>query len=335
MALEFPPPNRNNPAAAVFGVQMIRTRPRKLILAVAVLAMTLIVPAYAAKVRTIDGGRDFGPPSCPTPAKEQKREAQDANYDIPDHKECNVFGHVTGFQLRTDSNRAVHKVPANGKLVAWSVDLADPRSNPKNDTLVDERGFFESKLSDETFDNYGSRPVANIEVLKKKGKGRFKLTKKSPIVELDPWLGDSPIFTLKKPLRVRKGRVVALSTPTWVPNFALAEPGGNGSLSEQNKWRGSRKPGSCVGEDTDGDGVVDDDSNLTSGSKPQVRKGSTKKYGCVYSGAQILYSAFLVADKKGGKKGGGKQRRRKRRRAVSAAAGSAPTIEIGGGLAAR
>lgn len=290
-------------------------------------------PAPAAKVVKIGGGKEFGPPSCPTPAKAQKR-AENEGIPVPNYLACNAFGHVTGFQIRTDTEKAVHKVPRDGKLVAWNIDLSKPRSNPKNDALVDERSFFADKLSDETFDRYGARPVANIEVLKKQGRGRFKLVKKSPIVELDPWLGQNPLFTLGKPLKVKKGSIVALSTPTWSTNFALAKPGGKASLSDQNLWRASRKDDRCEVTRRE-DGSVDD-SNLTKLSKPHVRKGSTKKYGCVYSGAQILYKAFMVPDSKGGKKGGGKNKgggKGKRRRvSTSASTSGGVTVARGGGL---
>lgn len=288
--------------------------------------------APAAKVVKIGGGKEFGPPSCPTPAKAQKR-AENEGIPVPNYLACNAFGHVTGFQIRTDTEKAVHKVPTDGKLVAWNIDLSKPRSDPKNDDLVDERAFFADKLTDETFDRYGSRPVANIEVLKKQGRGRFKLVKKSPIVELDPWLGQNPLFTLGKPLKVKKGSIIALSTPTWATNFALAKPGGNSSLSDQNLWRASRKDDRCEVTRRD-DGTIDD-SNLTKLSKPHTKTGSTKKYGCVYSGAQILYKAFMVPDPKDGgkgKDGGGKG---KRNRVSASASEGGATVVPGGGLAAR
>lgn len=233
--------------------------------------------AGARSAKMIGAKGKVPPPSCPLPKKPQKR-----GLNIPGYKECNAFGHVTGFQLRTPTQRAVSKVKSSGHIVAWSVKTSKPRSDPPQD-VADERAFFEQNLADDTFDRYGGKPVANISVLKKVGRGRFKLTKRSPIVELDPTLGERPLFTLDKPIKVQKGRIIALTTPTWVTNFALANPSGNGSLSRKSTWRASRKPDRCDGE-----------KNLTKRSKPQVKKGSTKKYGCIYKGAQILYWAYFV-----------------------------------------
>jgi hypothetical protein len=176
----------------------------------------------------------------------------------------------------------VQRVRPRDRVSASDRQTSKPRSDPPKN-VADERAFFEQNLADKTFDRYGGKPVANISVLKKVGRGRFKLAKKSPIVELDPTLGEKPIFTLDKPIKVQKGRIIALTTPTWVTNFALAKPSGKGSLSGKNTWRASRKPDRCDGE-----------KNLTKRSKPHVRKGSTKKYGCIYKGAEILYWAYFV-----------------------------------------
>ena len=204
-------------------------------------------------------------------------------------KDCNAFGHVTGFQVSTDGERAVMKAKEDGKIVAWGVNTSVPEKDPFRD-------FFEENLADQTFDKYGGKPTAGISILKEKGKGRFALAKKSPIVELDSNLGRNPIFTLKKPLKIKKGRIVALTTPTWVTNFALADPKGKSALSDDYKWRASRKPDRCLAtRDSDGN---TDNSNLTELSHPQVKKGSIKKYGCTYTNADILYRAYYVPDKK-------------------------------------
>lgn len=198
---------------------------------------------------------------------------------------CNAFGHVTGFQVRTANQSSVHRVRKDGKIVAWSVELG---SINKEKTL----NFFESELSDDTFDRYGGDPVANLAVLNKKGKGKYKLAKQSPIVELKNHLGSKPIFTLKKPLKVKKGQILALTTPTWVTNFAIKRTNGK-ALGANTKWRASRRPNRC---EPDGKDI----RNLTSRSKPQVKKGNTRRYGCVYTNAEILFWGYLAPDRKSG-----------------------------------
>lgn len=248
------------------------------------LALAVGLDRAGARGATVIGATSKVPdPSCPLPKGPQQRDQA-----IPSYRECNAFGHVTGFQLRTSEQQAVSKVKRDGHIVAWSVKTSKPRSDPPKD-VADERAFFEENLADNTFGKYGGRPVANLSILKKVGRGRFKLVKESPIVELNPTLGEKPIFTLRDPIRVQKGRIIALTTPTWVTNFALAKPSGKAPLGGKNSWRASRKPDRCDGT-----------KNLTDRSKPQVKKGSKKKYGCIYKGAQILYWAYFVPTEKKG-----------------------------------
>jgi hypothetical protein len=292
----------------VFGYPMVEQISKKalaLALAAGLFAATVIaVTALSAgaaggggnkKAQLIGPTKEVAKPTCPSPKKDK----------YPAYKACNAFGHVTGFQLRTNGQRAVHKIRKDGWIVAWGLDLGDPG---KGSTA---RDFFEAELKDNTFGRYGSEPVANISILKRKDdskrKDRYTLSKQSPIVKLDEHLGSKPIFTLDKPLKVRKGRIVGLSTPTWVTNFALQAPGKKAGLSGKNKWIASREPDRCEGEDLNKDGVIqgsDEIRNLTKRSKPQYKKGSTRTYGCVYGNAQILYWAYFVPA--GGKKGDGK-----------------------------
>jgi hypothetical protein len=264
-----------------------------IILAVAIVAGGLAANSTAKNQRAkLIGPKDASRPTCPTPK------------EGPDYKDCNAFGHATGFQLSTTKQkRAVHKIREDGHIVAWGVDLGVP--DPE------ARSFFEANLGDDTFGKYGSNPVGNISILKKK-KGsnrndRFTLTKQSPIVELESQLGRSPIITLDKPLKVKKGLIVGFSTPTWATNFGLQERGKKRGLSSSNRWRASRESNRCEPEDKNKDGDFNDPGeidNLTKRSKPQYKKGSTRTYGCAYGNAQIIYWAYFVPDKGGGGKGG-------------------------------
>ncbi len=163
----------------------------------------------------------------------------------------------------------------NGKIVAWSVNLSKP-SRDEQQTLTE--GF---ELGE---------PTAKLAILKPMGKGKFKLTKQSPRVKVKPTLGTEPIFTLKKPIRVSKGTVVAITTSSWLPNLAH-----NGQLTAQkDKWRASRDSDKCSG-----------DKNLLDG-RPQRKIGSIKRYGCTYVAARLLYKAYYVpvSGGKGGNEGG-------------------------------
>jgi hypothetical protein len=221
------------------------------------LALTAIAPAES--VKTIGGVRGKAPPSCPS----KKGKPQ---------KSCETMARVTGFQMVANGKKAPTRVRKDGKIVAWSVNISKP-SRDERQTLTE--GF---ELGE---------PTAKLSILKPMGKGKFKLTKQSPRVKVQPMFGTEPIITLRKPIRVSKGTIVAISTSSWLPNLAH-----HGQLtSKGDKWRASRGSEKCFGE-----------KNLLEG-KAQRKIGSVKRYGCTYVGARLLYKAYYVPVKG---KGGGK-----------------------------
>jgi len=193
-------------------------------------------------------------PNCPTPKGE----------NVPADRACQAMGRVTGFQTMADGRRNPYKVRKPGTIVAWGVDVSKPTKK--------ERTFFEEALSK------SGPPSARLSIIKSKGDGVFKLVKQSPVVQLSSVLGNRPVFTLTDPLRVRKGMIVALTTPTWLSN--LADYGANNS----DAWRASREEGQCLSE-----------QDLLQRSRPHQKVGGKRAYDCTYEGARILYRAYLAA----------------------------------------
>ncbi len=185
-------------------------------------------------------------------------------------KSCNVAGSVTGFQTVADGQKGVSKVPSGGHIVAWTVHLGEPNKS--------DQTAFDSFFPDNKFKGKAS---ARISILKPKKKGKYKLVKQTPPVALSTKLGSDPIFTLRKPLKVKKGLRVAITTVTWGPYFAAGLP------SNDNKWRASRDDGTC--------------NQDAKKAKPQQKKGSTRQYGCQFKGERLLYWAYFVPS------GGGKK----------------------------
>lgn len=183
-------------------------------------------------------------------------------------KDCRATGSVTGFQVEADGKRKLFKAPSDGHIVAWSVDL----SKPTDDQIDSFSKIFEDK-------KYNGAPVARLAILKDAGKNRFKLAKQSPPIKLRSRLGRRPVFTLGKPIRVQKGRAVALTLPTWAPLFR------DGLSRSADIWAASRDPDKCSGAE-----VPD--------AKPQQKVGSTRTYGCRLKGERILYWAYFVPSKK-------------------------------------
>lgn len=175
-------------------------------------------------------------------------------------KECQAVGTVTGFQVSAGGEKGPFKVPADGHLVAWALDLADL-----------EPSQIESFNSNERF---RGESEARLAVLKSKRRSRYKLTKQSPSVDLVESFGSRPIFTLKKPLKVKAGQRVAITLPTWAPLYV------NG-LESENQWIASRGPDEC--DDTE---ILD--------ARPQDKKGSIRSYGCRFPGERLLYWAYFL-----------------------------------------
>lgn len=182
---------------------------------------------------------------------------------------CRVEGHVTGFQAVADGVARPFEAPFDGKIVAWSITLAKP-STAETETTTDEVGFFNDFLGQPSRARIGVlRPVEDSKP------PRYTLVRQSPLETLNPYFGSTPIFALDHPLTVLKGQVVALTIPTWAPMFAF-------NVSDENTWRGSRKPGACSSK-----------QDIQNGH-PQQGVGKTKTYGCYYSNARLLYTATVV-----------------------------------------
>jgi hypothetical protein len=216
-------------------------------------------------------------------------------------RDCTVEGKVTAFQsLSSRYPGRNFVVPFNGKLVAWSISLANPTRAEVDDNQAQLPAF---NLI------FGAPAQANIAILrqvekKKKGGPRFKLVRKSPVEILNPYFGTKVTFALDTPLNVYENNVVALTIPTWAP--ALWQPRAcnkteYGDLDPErcNKarstftWRGSRvsrgEPETCNLDNTGG--VSNEQLQKTA---PQTHLDSTRRYGCYYGGTTLLYSATIV-----------------------------------------
>ncbi len=176
---------------------------------------------------------------------------------------CSVTATVTGFQSKVQGEEKPFQVRRDGRIVAWAVQLGKPNK--------EDRKFFEENLGSRSF---GNGPVARISILKKKGKGRFKLVKQGPATNVSSFFNNRGVITLTDPLRVRKGQTVALTVPTWLPD--LVPPGD----APQSLWRASRPASEC-------------NSGSAADARPQQKVGSVREYGCFFSD-RLLYWAYFV-----------------------------------------
>lgn len=200
-----------------------------------VLLLAMSVPAHARVIEL--GETESTPPaSCPD--------------------DCQAVGRVTGYQLRGGGVRSPFKVRQRGKIVAFSITLGDPRE--------DQIDFFD--------DLFGGPASVRLVVLRPGSKLRHRLTGRSEVFEVERYFGSTPTFALSRPLTVKKGYIVAISVPTWIPSFAV-------NLDESEVWRSSRSRRRC-------DDVRQDAAH--------TRRGSLRTYGCNYRTARLLYTASYV-----------------------------------------
>lgn len=178
---------------------------------------------------------------------------------------CFVIGSVTGFELKADGEHGVMKAPKTGKLVAWAVKLGKPNKTERN--TFGSMDFFGTK-------KYGKEPTARIGVLAAKKKGKYKLIRQSPTVQLGQATGEQHYITLNKPLKIKKGQILALTTQTWVPALATTE------FAPHSSWRASRGSKKCG-------------NNQALKARPQTKVGSIRDYGCIFT-ARLMYWGYYI-----------------------------------------
>jgi hypothetical protein len=261
----------------------------------AVLAMALAPQAEAKSTKLVELGArniDTLKPNC---GREFSRD-------------CAVEGKVTAFQslsARYPGRNFV--VPFNGKLVAWSISLAQP-TRVDIDLNKDDVTDYPAQLP--SFNTiFGAPAQAGIAILrqvelKKKGGPRYKLVRRSPVQILNRYFGRKVTFALDTPLNVFEGNIVALTIPTWAPALwqprACNDVGYEGGLDPERcskataayTWRGSRvergDPATCGLSNQGGP------NEQLQKTAPQTHLDSVRRYGCYYGGSTLLYSATIV-----------------------------------------
>lgn len=216
---------------------------KKLTTAVAALLVVLLAPA-AAPAKTIEVGRaseaeELPQPSCP-------------------NSPCFAVSRTTGYQAKVGTNRGLMKIPENGRIVAWTIRLSRP--GPR------QVSFFSERL--------GGKPSAGIAVIRTGPRLYGRIVSQSPVVDLQPFLGQTVQFPLETSIPVKKGSTLALTVPTWAPALATG-------LGGDTSWRASRPAGDC-----------DDTSTQT--AQTDIR--DLAQYRCLYQRVRLTYTATLITE---------------------------------------
>lgn len=205
--------------------------------------LAAILPAAPATARVIEVGKteQMPAPSCP---------------DNP----CQAVSRTSGYQVKAGADAGLFKVPASGRVVAWTISLGAPAK--------EQQAFFEDRL--------GGEASAGITVIRPGGKQTTgRVVARGPVKKLTRYFGRTVQFPLVQSLPVRKGDVVALTVPTWSPSLAL-------ELGRDSSWRATRsnKPRSrCLD---------------TAAPTAKTRVGAVARFECRYPTARLTYSATMV-----------------------------------------
>ena len=183
------------------------TLPALVVAVLAALAVPSAAPARVIEVGALQAEQELPAPSCPT-------------------RPCFAVSRTTGYQAKVGPTRGLMKIPAHGRIVAWTIRLSKPSRS--------QISFFNRRL--------GGEASAGISVLKPGARLFGRVQAQSPVVQLQPFFGQTVQFPLEQSLPARKGQLVALTVPTWAPALAT-------NLGSDTSWRASRPAGEC--EDTE------------------------------------------------------------------------------------
>src|SRR5688500_2166409 len=120
------------------------------------LAFPAVAPARVIEIGRANEAEELPAPSCP-------------------RSPCFAVSRTTGYQAKVGTNRGLLRVPADGRIVAWTIRLSKP--GPR------QVQFFNERL--------GGPPAAGLSILRP-GKRLFgRIVAQSPVVQLTDFLGQS------------------------------------------------------------------------------------------------------------------------------------------------
>ena len=171
---------------------------------------------------------------------------------------CLAVSRTTGYQAKVVDSRAHYVIPANGRIVAFSIRLGAPNKR--------QIKFFE--------DNFG-KASAGLAVIRRGDRLFGRVVAASPVMQLSDYFGQTVQFPLDRALKVEKGNVIGLTVPSWAPALSTLTDDGS-------SWRASRGLKACDNTDS---------------QTAQTAVGALTQYRCLYR-ARLSYTATLITDPK-------------------------------------
>ena len=215
--------------------------PRRPALIAASVALVCAAAPSAASARIVEVGQapTEAVPTCPA-------------------SPCLAVSRTTGYQAKVVDSRARYVIPANGRIVAFSIRLGAPNKR--------QIKFFE--------DNFG-KASAGLAVIRRGDRLFGRVVAASPVMALSDYFGQTVQFPLDRALKVEKGNVIGLTVPSWAPALSTLTDDGS-------SWRASRGLRACDNTDS---------------QTAQTAVGALTQYRCLYR-ARLTYTATLITDPK-------------------------------------
>jgi hypothetical protein len=179
-----------------------------------------------------------------------------------------ILTRATALETIRDNLAYPSTVKQAGRLVAFTVGLSALSTNPTT-------ALNDTKFLDRT---YGGDAQVEITVLKRvgaKAHWTWQVVEQSPVVDVQPYLGQVAQFPLTTSLPVVRGETIALTTPTWAPVLSI-------DLSTAHFAYRQSRSANC--------------NNPPSTSQAQVTVGQSARYSCDYPGTRVEYSATEITN---------------------------------------
>jgi hypothetical protein len=215
--------------------------PLRALLAAACVALACAAAPSAASAKIVEVGQapTEAVPTCPA-------------------SPCLAVSRTTGYQAKVVDSREHYVIPANGRIVAFSIRLGAPNKR--------QIKFFE--------ENFG-KASAGLSVIRRGDRLFGRIVGASPVFQLSDYFGQTVQFPLDRAIKVEKGNIIGLTVPTWAPALTTL-------IEDGSSWRASRGLKSC-----------DDTDRQTA----QSTVGALTQYRCLYR-ARLTYTATLITDPK-------------------------------------
>jgi hypothetical protein len=179
-----------------------------------------------------------------------------------------ILNRMTALETIRDTTAYPSTVKQAGRIVAFTVGLSALSSSPA--TVQSDLKYLDNR--------FGGDAQVGITVLKRVGsktQWTWQVVAESPLVDVQPYLGQVAQFSLTTTIHVVRGETIALTTPTWAPVLSI-------DLSTSHfAYRQSRSRNCFV---------------PPTSSQAQVTVGQSTKYACDYPGTRVEYSATEVTD---------------------------------------